>query len=92
MKGRCACEVGAVDSVVLPEIILEGVLEDLDKCELTAVQASDIVDCIRRLGEPLKDAQSVSKVVGYHELFEVLEESIVAIRRYMVYVGSLYVE
>ncbi len=187
LKGRCACEVATVDSVLLTELVLENVLQDLDSCEvaallsalvcrkknsgdatkdaaendvfsdayltamsrmreiaedfgrkqeecgislefdvteedksyedamcrwelcevvlkwargatfaslaeLTEVQAGDVVVCIKRLSELLKDTQSVAKTVGNTELWDIVQGGIDAIQRDIIFSGSLYLD
>lgn len=58
--------------------------------ELTEQQEGDIVVCVKRLSELLKDAQHVAKGVGNTELGGVLEEAICSIRRDVIFNGSLY--
>lgn len=182
LKGRCACEVATVDSVVLTELIVENVLDNLEPAEiasllsslvcrkknsgnihsrdeeryspeyrdakgkvrnvvenfgkaqeeagvelefdigdgedyegsicrwelahaiyewarggafftiteLTEQQEGDIVVCVKRLIELLRDAQAVAKIIGNMELLEVLETAVESIRRDVVFNGSLY--
>lgn len=183
LKGRCACEIATVDSVVLTEIILENVLQHLapgeiasllssfvcrkknvnnihDKdseiysgaycaakrtmrfvvekvgkvqkecgveldfdiadgggtyedaicrwdlahavyawangdpffsiTDLTEQQEGDIVVCVKRLIELLKDAQALARGIGNEDLLIVLEEAVTLIRRDVIFNGSLY--
>ena len=185
MKGRCACEVSTADSVVLTEIILDGVLDGLEESEicsllsslvcrkknasgihdddeklysrkyceakdkmreivrkvgkvqeecgvklefdiadcgddyegaicrwdlaqavyewargkpffslmsLTEQQEGDVVVCVKRLCELLRDAQKVAKGIGNEDLEHVLEEAVSCIRRDVIFNGSLYYE
>ncbi|CDF38179.1 unnamed protein product [Chondrus crispus] len=185
MKGRCACEVSTADSVVLTEILLDGVLDGLEESEicsllsslvcrkknasgihdgdekrysekyceakdkmreivrkvgkvqeecgvalefdianggddyeaaicrwdlaqavyewargkpffslmsLTEQQEGDVVVCVKRLCELLRDAQKVAKGIGNEDLEHVLEEAVSCIRRDVIFNGSLYYE
>lgn len=60
--------------------------------DLTEQQEGDIVVCIKRLNELLKEAQNLAKGIGNLELLEVLEAAVTAIRRDVVFNGSLYYE
>lgn len=58
----------------------------------TEQQAGDIVVCMKRLCELLKDTQKVARGIGNHELCEVVEEAVTAIRRDVVFNASLYLD
>lgn len=59
---------------------------------LTEQQEGDIVVCVKRLCELIKDTQSVADGVGNVELVNVLDEVTKAIRRDVIFNGSLYYE
>lgn len=59
---------------------------------LTEQQEGDIVVCVKRLSELLKDAEAVAKGVGNEELSLVLDEAITCIRRDVIFNGSLYLD
>lgn len=58
--------------------------------DLTEQQEGDIVVCVKRLIELLKDAQAVAKGIGNEDLFCVMEEAVALIRRDVIFNGSLY--
>lgn len=58
--------------------------------KLTDQQEGDIVVCIKRLSELLRDTQDVAKGIGNVELSENLEKAIDCIRRDVIFNGSLY--
>lgn len=59
---------------------------------MTEQQEGDIVVCVKRLCELVKDTQSVAKGVGNVDLFERLGDVVTAIRRDVIFNGSLYYE
>lgn len=58
--------------------------------DLTEQQEGDIVVCVKRLIELLKDAQAVAKGIGNEELLSTMEEAVRVIRRDVIFNGSLY--
>lgn len=59
---------------------------------LTEQQEGDIVVCVKRLCELVRDTQSVANGIGNEELVNVLENVITAIKRDVIFNGSLYYE
>jgi antiviral helicase SKI2 len=57
---------------------------------LTDLQEGDVVVTVKRLVELLKDAKGVAKAVGNEDLEVSIEEAIEAIRRDIIFSGSLY--
>lgn len=57
---------------------------------MTSEQEGDIVVCVKRLCEVLRDAQSVARCIGNTHLHEKLEEAVDLIRRDVIFNGSLY--
>ena len=60
--------------------------------QMTQQQEGDIVVCVKRLCELLKDAQSVARGVGNLDLVAKLEDVVDAIHRDVVFNASLYFE
>lgn len=58
--------------------------------DLTEQQEGDIVVCVKRLSELLKDAHDVAKGIGNDDLQALLEEAGACIRRDVIFNGSLY--
>lgn len=58
--------------------------------DLTEQQEGDIVVCVKRLSELLKDAHDVAKGVGNDDLQALLDEAVTCIRRDVIFNGSLY--
>lgn len=63
-----------------------------DIATMTSQQEGDIVVCVKRLCELLKDAQSVAKGVGNTDLVEKLDGVVTAIKRDVIFNASLYYE
>lgn len=63
-----------------------------DIAAMTSQQEGDIVVCVKRLCELLKDAQSVAKGVGNTDLVEKLDGVVTAIKRDVIFNASLYYE
>jgi antiviral helicase SKI2 len=59
---------------------------------LTDIQEGDIVVCVKRLVELLKDAMNVARAVGNEELLASLEAATESIRRDIIFSGSLYLD
>jgi antiviral helicase SKI2 len=60
--------------------------------KLTDLQEGDIVVCVKRLVELLKDAMNVARAVGNDELCSSLEAATEVIRRDIIFSGSLYLD
>lgn len=58
--------------------------------QMTDLQEGDIVVTVKRLVEVLNDAKGVAKAVGNEELIVAIDEAIEAIRRDIIFSGSLY--
>ncbi|PAV90718.1 hypothetical protein WR25_05499 [Diploscapter pachys] len=58
--------------------------------EITDCQEGQIVRCIQRLGEVVKDVRNAARIVGDPTLFEKMEEVSAAIKRDIVFAASLY--
>jgi hypothetical protein len=59
---------------------------------LTDEQEGDVVVTVKRLAELLKDGMNVARAVGFEALLETLEAASDAIRRDVIFSGSLYIE
>ncbi|PAV92236.1 hypothetical protein WR25_09004 [Diploscapter pachys] len=58
--------------------------------QITDCQEGQIVRCIQRLGEVVKDVRNAARIVGDPTLFEKMEEVSAAIKRDIVFAASLY--
>lgn len=63
-----------------------------DIMNLTTLQEGDVVMCVKRLVELLRDAAAVSNAVGNEELAAKISEAIDSIKRDIIFNGSLYLE
>jgi antiviral helicase SKI2 len=59
---------------------------------MTDEQEGDVVVTVKRLAELLKDAMGVSRAVGFEDLLSTLEQANEAIRRDIIFSGSLYLD
>lgn len=83
---------GAICRWSLCEVVLrwaEGV-SFADVVKLTDLQEGDVVVTVKRLVELLKDAKGVAKAVGNEDLEGCIEDAIEAVRRDIIFSGSLY--